>query len=329
MHKLTTHVDKAQLGTIFRVLTARQDTDTQIYTKDILLGLRDLGVLGLAVETQLKLYSQLSYTSNAVVTFSDNRIKQFASIEELAKFDWERPQTTISVALRWNILIEGKGEEPPSEHNILVRLATGVKPQDFFRAAFSKDIDEIDAFEMASAGCVCHVTFATQSLASDIFHVVQDWVAGRPTGQYAAPYIQWIRHRSDLVFKLIKLSLPVSAVFALLSYFCHITRVLDQSSSATVGFIRLILLYGVILWATYLFAGVLARWLGSHLDGLLDRIGTMHPFTLTAGDKNRQTELAAKNSRNFTRFCVEGSIAVCWNIVAAILIYLFTRPFQP
>lgn len=95
MHKLTTHVDKSQLGTIFRVLTARQDTDTQIYAKDILVGLRDLGVLGRAIETQLKHYSQLSYTSNAVVTFSDNRSKQFSSIEELAKFDWERPRRPL------------------------------------------------------------------------------------------------------------------------------------------------------------------------------------------------------------------------------------------
>lgn len=54
----------------------------------------------------------------------------------------------------------------------------------------------------------------------------------------------------------------------------------------------------------------------------------LHPFTLSAGDNNRQTELAAKNKKNFTRLCVEGAIAVLWNIVAAIVFVLFTWAFN-
>lgn len=322
--QVTAVASRTALGSLFRVLTERQDTDTQIYTRDVLVGLPDVGMLAEQVETQLALYQKISYTTNAVVTFSDNRSKQFHSITELPKFNWNRPVETTSITLRWNILIEAQDGEKPTEHNILVRLATGVKPQDLMRAMFSKDLDEMESFEMASAGCVCHVTFATQSLAGDIFRVVDEWVQALPTAQYSAPYLKTLRRRSELIFKLVRNSLPVSAVFALLAYFCHITSHLDQEMNASIGFIRQIMLFGVLLWATFLVSGFISRWLAGHLQGLLHKIGMLHPFLLTAGDSNRQTNLSAKNGRNFKRLCIEGAFAVLWNIVAAILIILFT-----
>lgn len=327
-HQVTAVASKSALGSLFRVLTERQDTDTQIYTRDILVGLSDIGVLAQQIETQLALYQKISFTSNAEVAFSDNRSKQFHSINELPKFDWNTPIQTTSISLRWNILIEAQNGEKPTEHNILVRLATGIKPQDLMRAMFSKDLDEMESFELASAGCVCHVTFATQSLAGDIFRVVDGWVKSRPTAQYSAPYLKTLRQRSDLVFKLVRHSLPVSAVFTLLAYFCHITHELDQGATASIGFIRQTMLFGVLLWVTFLISGFLSRWLAGHLLSLLHKIGMLHPFTLSAGDNNRQTELAAKNKTNFTRLCVEGAIAVLWNIVAAIVIVFFTWAFN-
>lgn len=327
--QVSTVASKSALGSLFRVLTERQDTDTQIYTRDILVGLKDLGVLAQQIDTQLGLYQKISYTTNAVVTFSDNRSKQFHSIAELPKFNWDRPVETTSVSLKWNILIEAQDGEKPTEHNILVRLATGIKPQDLMRAMFSKDLDEMESFEMASAGCACHVTFATQSLAGDIFRVVEEWVQGRPTAQYSAPYLKTLRRRSDLIFKLVRHSLPVSAVFALLAYFCHTTHQLDQGATASIGFIRQTMLFGVLLWVTFLVSGFISRWLAGHLHGLLHKIGMLHPFTLSAGDDNRQTALAAKNKKNFTRLCFEGSLAVAWNIVAAVIIVLFTWLHNP
>lgn len=328
-HQVTAVANRSDLGHLFRVLTERQDTDTQIYTRDILVGLKDIGVLGQQIETQLGLYQKLSYTTNAVVTFSDNRSKQFHSIAELPKFNWDRPVETTSITLRWNILIEAQDGEKPTEHNILVRLATGIKPQDLMRAMFSKDLDEMESFEMASAGCACHVTFATQSLAGDIFRVVEEWVQGRPTAQYTAPYLKALRRRSDLIFKLVRHSLPVSAVFALLAYFCHTTHQLDQGATASIGFIRQTILFGVLLWVTFLVSGFISRWLAGHLHGLLHKIGMLHPFTLSAGDDNRQTALAAKNKKNFTRLCFEGSLAVVWNLAAAAIIVLLTWGQNP
>ncbi|MFT7301346.1 MAG: hypothetical protein ACI8UZ_000178 [Akkermansiaceae bacterium] len=86
-HQVTAVADKVALSSLFRVLTERQDTDTQIYNRDILVGLKDIGVLAKQIETQLGLYQRLSYTTNAIVTFSDNRSKQFNSINELPKFE--------------------------------------------------------------------------------------------------------------------------------------------------------------------------------------------------------------------------------------------------
>lgn len=323
-NQVTAILEKSTLGSLFRVLTERQDTDTQIYSRDILVGLKDLGALAIAVDRQLALYQKLSYTSNAVVTFSDNRSKQFHSISELPGYNWDRPVETVSVVLKWNLLIEANGENKPTEHNILVRLATGVKTQDLMRAVFSKDLDEMESFELASAGCACHVTFATQSLAGDIFRVVQEWVDGRPTAQYSAPYLKGLRRKSSLISNLVTHSLPISSVFAVLAYFCQSTRALDQVQPASIGFIRQTMLYGVILWATFLVVGMLSRWLAKHLQGLLRKIGMLHPFSLSAGDNNRQTMLYARNKRNLGRLCVEGAIAVFWNIIAAYLIYLFS-----
>ena len=328
-HKITAVASRSELGNLFRVLTERQDTDTQIYTRDILVGLKDIGVLAQQIDTQLGLYQKMSYTTNAVVTFSDNRSKQFNSIGELPKFNWDRPVETTSISLRWDILIEAQDGEKPTEHNILVRLATGIKPQDLMRAMFSKDLDEMESFEMASAGCACHVTFATQSLAGDIFRVVDDWVKSRPTAQYTAPYLKILRGRSDLIFKLVRHSLPVSAVFALLAYFCHTTHQLDQGATASIGFIRHTMLFGVLLWVTFLISGFISRWLAGHLHRLLHKIGMLHPFALSAGDENRQTALSARNKKNFTRLCCEGSLAVAWNLVAATLIVLFTLVNNP
>ena len=321
---VTAVANKSDLGALFRVLTERQDTDTQIYTRDILVGISDIGILARKIDTQLALYQKMSFTTNAVVTFSDNRSKQFHAISELPKFDWDCAVVTTSISLRWNILIEAKDDEKPTEHNILVRLATGVKPQDLMRALFSKDLDEMESFEMASAGCACHVTFATQSLAVDIFRVVEEWVNGRPTAQYAAPYLQVLRRRSDLIFKIVRHSLPISAVVALLAYFCQTTHELDQGAVATIGFIRKTMLFGVMLWGAFLISGFVSRWLAGHLRGLLHKIGMLHPFNLSAGDQNRQTVLAAKNAKSFRRLCIEGSLAVVWNIAAAVVIFLFT-----
>ena len=323
-NQVTAVASKSDLGHLFRVLTERQDTDTQIYTRDIIVGLSDIGVLAKQIDTQLGLYQRIQYTTNAAVTFSDNRSKQFHSIGELPKFDWDSPLETTSVTLRWNILLEAQEDEKPTEHNILVRVATGVKPQDLMRAMFSKDLDEMESFEMASAGCACHVTFATQSLAGDIFRVVGEWVRGRPTAQYTAPYLKTLRRRSSLIFKLVRHSLPVSAVFALLAYFCHVTHGLDQGADASIGFIRQTMLFGVMLWVTFLGGGFISRWLAGHLHALLHKIGMLHPFTLSGGDNNRQTILAATNKKNFSRLCLEGSLAVVWNLVAAGVIISFT-----
>ncbi len=326
--QLTTLVGKSALGSLFRVLTERQDTDTQIYTRDLLIGVKDLMALESAIKLQLDLYQKISYTTSAIVTFSDNRSKQFHAITELPKYNWEQPVETVSIVLKWDILIEAISPDKPTEHNILVRLASGVKPRDLMRAILSKDLDEMESFELASAGCACHITFATQSLAGDIFRVVESWVSGRPSAEYSTPYLKWLRKNSDLLFKLVKHSLPVSAVFAVLAYFLHASHQLNQSQPASIGFIRQTMLYGVMLWVTFLGGGFISRWLAGHLCSLVHKIGTLHPFCLSAGDNNRQTMLAARNKRNFTRMCVEGAVAVFWNIIAAFLFVILTFDFS-
>lgn len=164
-----------------------------------------------------------------------------------------------------------------------------------------------------------------KTLAADVFRVVEDWVKGRPAAEYTAPYLKSIRSGSGTLFKLVRHSLPISAVFAVLAIYCHSTRLFSQNEPATIGFIRESMLYGVLLWTVYLLSGYVASWLTSHLHSLVHRIGSLHPFCLTSGDNNKQTRLAARNKRHFARLCIEGSLAILWNIVAVGIIYFFTK----
>jgi hypothetical protein len=324
MTQLVTTVDKKQLTSIFRVLTEKQDADTQIYPRNIVIGLRDIKILEKSMNEQLTPYSNLSYTDSATIEFSNNRTKDFNRISDLENSNWDRSEQTASVTLRWNLLLEHPNSEKPVEHNIVLRIASGVKPHDFMRAIFSKDIEDVDTFDIASAGCICHITFATQSLANDIFRVVDEWVSGRPTPEYTLPYLLTARKHSQTIARAIRFTLPVMAVLALLAYYCDSTHNLPQEEAVTIGFIRMTMLYGVGLWGVYISSGVVAKFLSNHIEQLLRRIGRIHPFLLTAGDDNHQNELAAKNKKSFIRFCFEGFIAIAWNLVAGYAIYRLT-----
>ncbi len=312
------------MGAVFRVLTAKQDTDTQIFNRPIIIGVKDVASLAGSISSQLENYRDISYVDSAKVDFSNNRSREFSEISGLETFDWERPETTSVLTLRWNLLLDIPTNSKPSEHYILIRVACGLKPQDMLRAAFSKQLDELDTLDFAAGGCTCHVTFSSQALASDVFRVVNDWSKSRPSPAYLVPYLRQIRDRSTFISKLIARSIPTSAVFALLAFYWMYTGDLDQTSPATINFIRLTMTFGVCLWFLSIISGILGRKLASRSEGLLHRIGSFHPFSLTAGDNTRQLEIAARNSRSFIRFCVEGAITVAWNLIAGGLIWYFT-----
>lgn len=325
MSQLVAKVDKEQITSIFRVLTVKQDTDTQVFTSDFLIGMKDIATLARSMDEQLRPYSQLSYTDSATVEFSNNRTKDFQSISDLATANWDKPSTTASVTLRWNLLLEMKDTEKPVEHNIVLRISSGIRPQDMMRAIFSKDLEEVDSFDLSSAGCVCHITFATQSLANDIFRVVQEWTDGRSKPEYTIPYLVKIRQNSKRIARFTEFSMPVTTAATILAYYFYSTRDQVLSDPVTTDFVRTGVLYVSMTWLVYTFSRAGSKWLSNRLKSQLDRIGRIHPFMLTAGDDNRQNSLSAKNKKNLRGFFFEAAFAVTWNVVAGFIIYYLTK----
>ncbi len=72
---LVPRIEKSQMGAIFRVLTEKQDTDTQIFTRDLTIGLRDVAALAASIRSQIENYKEISIVDSANVEFSNNRSK--------------------------------------------------------------------------------------------------------------------------------------------------------------------------------------------------------------------------------------------------------------
>lgn len=316
---------KDALRGIFRIITGRPNTLTEIYPRPILVSIKDIAELHKQIAEKLSRYELFGAEFSAVVSYESNRNEEYGSWESFFNNEWSIPEVTDSLVLKWDFLIQFHKAPKPANHTITIRLASDRNPFHLMQAVFSKDPEELDRYALESAPMSCRVDFDDNILSQELLAMVSRWNASRRTPEIILPILEKVNKRADKIRSGIKYSLPLICAVVCFAYYWNQYYNIDPSAVATAGLIRNTVLWLVASSAAVFFTYLLARWLSVFSYLHIQRFGRFTIFEITRGDENKQNKLAAKSRNSMWKFAASTIFALVWNIVGGIITALILK----
>jgi|TARA_R100001132_G_C3268779_1_gene91108 hypothetical protein len=319
-------IPKESLRDFFRIITAKQNSLTEVYPKAILIGLQDVEELGSLLQQKFSCYSSAGIAFSAIVSYANYRTREYPTWADFKGGEWSSPDVIDSLTLRWEFLVQFEEGEKPFLFNVTLRCGNGLKPHVYFQYMMSKDDHDGDKLELLSSPMSCRVDFSDPIISQELLDLVARWHKGRRSLESFIPGLTFIRAHHSKFSGFIKFFTPMlMATLALVAlYQAAVTAGLD--SAVTNEFlIKSLGLFGISI-ATVLLSVHVSKLVGKYIERAVTNIGRTHALEFTNGDRNHQTKLLARSKRSLANFLIAGGMSILWNVLAAALIY-FWFPF--
>lgn len=310
---------------LFRIIAGHPNHILEVFPNYCFISMRELEELNRAVVAKLSHYELLGSEFSAILTLRDTRFEEFNSWQAFSGRNWNTPDQTTCLQLKWQFLVRFPNTTEPASHAITVRLANQPRPYEMMQAIFSKDPEDMERFELDAAPMTCRVDFADQLLSQELLAIVASWRKALREPVPVVPFFRRLLKKASLVVQVTQNSVLLMSTLAACAAFFRWSRPATPEVALTAGAFRdnllLLAALGIFL---YLSRG-LGRWLGSRAHEYLHRLERFSLFELTAGDSNRQTALSAKSRNAGLKFIASSALALLWNVVGGVLTALFLR----
>lgn len=120
-------IPKESLRDFFRIITAKQNSLTEVYPKAILIGLQDVEELGSLLQQKFSCYSSAGIAFSAIVSYANYRTREYPTWADFKGGEWSSPDVIDSLTLRWEFLVQFEEGEKPFLFNVTLRCGNGLR----------------------------------------------------------------------------------------------------------------------------------------------------------------------------------------------------------
>lgn len=134
---------------IYYQMNAKPDSLSKAYARKVIINKDDLIDLNNRINDRIRLnYEQDGYIASVTVNLKDKHVITFKCWEEFLQHKWIENSSTVSIVLQWNFNIRVPGYEQPQNHNLVVKLTNGLRPEEMLNLIFSGKIEDFEEVEL-------------------------------------------------------------------------------------------------------------------------------------------------------------------------------------
>lgn len=303
---------------IYYQMNAKPDSLSKAYARKVIINKDDLIDLNNRINDRIRLnYEQDGYIASVTVNLKDKHVITFKCWEEFLQHKWIENSSTVSIVLQWNFNIRVPGYEQPQNHNLVVKLTNGLRPEEMLNLIFSGKIEDFEEVELNTFPVVARVDFIQVVLGEELLNIVGEWVKGlRQNNDLKNPIISLMKKYRKRVAQYFEyISLIMTCILAIGIN----VRYINQLNVVALGEITLVqfknlLVYLFISGMLIYFLRRLFEKLAENIYDKLSQYGQVFIFNITRGDINLQDKIKNRDKSNGRGILVRFFLSLLFNV---------------
>jgi len=320
--RLIAEIPKDGLKALFHLFVGRPDSEELVLYRIVKITQDDILRLYEKINEKLENHHVFSTNSKIDVSFENGKTKLFGSWEEYKSFDWIISEMTTEIFIKFDFLVTLPSFSFPQRHALSVRIMSSPNPIRVLRSMLSSDPEEIDSIENMKGPIVCRVDFINNVLAKELLEIVKDWNSCCKKAFFENKFIIFLQRNSRFHVYFFKfLTLLVMSILSVAILF-KLTSDISDDLPATFGNLKLFVIWGLFTAIGLGLVNEIRKVITNYSMNAFEKYNRKFIiFDLTNGDKEKQRELATKNSKHIVSFIIGSSINFIINIIAGIVVY--------
>ncbi|MBK1811652.1 hypothetical protein JHL18_13595 [Clostridium sp. YIM B02505] len=314
-------IDPNELHSLFNLLNGKPDSTTRIFPRDVVIGRDDLFVLKDKMREKLKQYEITTLIESISVRFEKNKFEEFSNWYQFEDYNWTSSNCIDNMVLKWDFMINFKEYRCPQRHTVVVRLSSGMRPDQILQMLLNGKIEDLDSIDKNLAPVICDVTFVNHLIGDEIINIVEEWNKGLKQGSSINNKYKYFRRHKLAVANGIQNITKVTGLGAIIG---AVNLYISNFNVKNVFQIRIDQIQGLIIVGAigFVLYGILKQigyQLGKSIIESLDDYGEVFTFNITKGDCNKQEELLNENNKYVKNINTGLAISIIVNIICSIV----------
>lgn len=315
------NIDQKEVSALFNIFNASPDNTIKIFPKNVLITVADLFHLREKMNEKLELYLVQALVEGIEVRYENNKFESFSSWNQFENLNLNSSSIVESITLKWDFLLRVQNYGMPQRHTVVVRLSSGMKPEQLWQLMISGKIEDLDGIDKNLAPVICSVSFVNHLLSEEIVNIVKEWNKSLRLASDEASKFKFLKKNKMIIANSIKIFTKIVGVVLSALILClvlnnfNIQQISDMTIRQGESFIIVCAFCYII---NKLFSEVGYHLGRQFLDNILQH-GDIFTFEITKGDKGQQEKIIRKNKR-YEKSIRNGFItSLTFNIVAGVI----------
>lgn len=318
--------------TVFHLLTAKRDTKTKIFNKDVRIDLESIDDLNDRIVRKLRNHfgdeKDPVYNITVHVNFSDYRDLTFSNWDEYKKYELTSPSMIKNITIKWSALINLPNYQTPAMHELVVKITDGLKPQEYIHLVFSGKLEEVENINFDSP-VVASVDFIDSQIGDELINIVSTWVETVKLPKNERNLLAKLsKHKVKICRFLTNVTTMVVILFSS-QIFINIIKSFKKKLLLEITVSEFCFLIDVLLVIFFciFFINRLAYYLSNAIYKSFEEYRMSHVFNITKGDRQEIDKIEIAKKQNNKRIITSFTITCGINIVCGIIATIITNYF--
>ena len=321
--------DLALYKSIYYQMNAKPDSMSKAFQQKIIITKDDIIDLNKRINEKIKLnYQDDGYIVTVTVRLRDRRVLTFKCWEEFLQHEWTETSCIIGISLQWNFNIRIPNYQNPQNHNLVVKLTNGLRPEEMLNFIFSGNFEDFDEMELNAFPVLARVDFIQTILGEELLNIVGNWVDGlSQNSDIKNPLIMMMkkfRFRIANYFEYVSLFVLVALIVGIMSFRIRSLNVLKLIDLSIDQLNQIFILVTISIMIIYIFKNIFEN-MAHTIYEKLSEYGNVYIFNITRGDSNLQNQIQNKDKINGKRILTRFFLSLTFNILCGIIATLLIQ----
>lgn len=313
----------ADFKSIYYQMNAKPDSISKAFSDSVIIGIDDIIELNNRVKEKISLnYHEDGYIASVTVNLKGKKVLNFSCWEEFIQHSWTETSCINSISLQWNFNIRVPGYENPQNHNLVVKITNGLRPEEVLNLIFSGNIEDFDEVELNTFPIVARIDFIQSLFGEELINIVGDWIKGlRNNKEYKNPIILLMRKYRKIMAQYFEYISFIATFFLELSIGNAIINSFEIEYISQIKIRQLIFLvniFAILVLALWLLRRVY-YFIAKNIYEKLDDYSKVYVFDITRGDKKIQEKIVNKDKNSGRIILINFAFSMIFNIVCGVI----------
>lgn len=296
------------------VTRSRLGSNTKLIDEKFICGPSQISTLHDSIGEKILSFRPKKVGFQYLISFTDNTHFENNNLEALEKRISISSKSTEKLILNWVVGHEFEGIE--NELSITVRISNPINPFAILQAALSRDHLDADRLDFENGSVSVSINGATQNTGEEIFAIVARWASACPQPQSITTVNKTIKKH------LAKIQFLNYWIFQILFTACAFILLREHAGD-------LLQPYSFLSFVGFFFIRSASQYLNSKISYWCDESGRFSVFSITGGDNNQQTKIAAKSKNSTVKLVFSVFFSLFLNLIAGYFCTAFPLNLPP